>query len=289
MEYSKAAEILNRRIFTGDKRTILINIADYPERFIGLFRPTKPKAKILQNLLQSHEIRFGDAIEELLKAIISEMGYSSLEGRLQNLEGERLSLDQYFTNGEIVYFVEQKVRDDHDSTKKRGQIRNFESKLEILNKIHPDRLVGIMYFIDPELEKNKNYYLHELSDLSVFYNVPLYLFYGPELFVFLGHPELWDELISWLMRWKSELPDLPEVNFDNEPIKTSKELMGLPLSKLRRLINNKGIWDEGIIQVLFKDGTTLRLVLDEFSQKKTRPYLILSEVLKEKLDKYYGK
>ena len=127
-----------------------------------------------------------------------------------------------------------------------------------------------------------------LLNLSGFYNVPLHLFYGPELFAFLGHPILWNELISWLVRWKSELPDLPEVNFDIEPIETSREIMGLPLSKWRRLITNERLWDEGIIQVLFKDGTTLRLVLTDFSQKQTRPYHILYEVLKEKLDKYYG-
>lgn len=288
MEYSKAAKILNRHIFEGDKRSLLTSIADYPERFIGLFRPTKPKAKILQNLLQSHEIRFGDAIEELIKEIISEIGFSVLPERLQNSEGENLSLDQYFTNGEIYYFIEQKVRDDHDSTKKRGQIRNFESKLEILNRINPEHLVGIMYFVDPELEKNKNYYRQQLNDLSGFYNVPLYLFYGPELFNFLGHPKLWNELITWLERWKSELPDLPEVNFDIEPIKTSREITGLPLSKWRRLVTNDRLWNEGIIQVLFKDGATLRLVLTDFSQKHTRPYNILYEVLKEKLNKYYS-
>src|SRR3990172_5943281 len=111
MDYSNATEILNRHIFEGDKRALLARIADYPERFIGIFRPTKPKAKILQNLLQSHEIRFGDAIEELIKAIISDMGFTVLSGGLRNTDDEGLSLDQYFTDGETYYFIEQKVRD----------------------------------------------------------------------------------------------------------------------------------------------------------------------------------
>ncbi len=132
MDYSQVATILNRHIFDGDKTALLKNLADYPERFLGLFRPTKPKAKLLQNLLQSHEIRFGDAIEELLRVYLIDLGYHVLPSNLQTSSGENLSVDQYFTDGNTYYFVEQKIRDDHDSTKKRGQVRNFESKLEIL-------------------------------------------------------------------------------------------------------------------------------------------------------------
>ena len=122
MEYFRVASILNRHVFDGDKYAILENIANYPERFLGLFRPTKPKAKMLQNLLQSHEIRFGDAIEEMFRAYLVDLGHHVLPNTLQNSSGENLSLDQYFTDGKSYYFVEQKLRDDHDSTKKRGQV-----------------------------------------------------------------------------------------------------------------------------------------------------------------------
>jgi hypothetical protein len=40
----------------------------------------------------------------------------------------------------------------------------------------------------------------------------LHLFYGPEFFAHFGRTELWNDLISWLVQWKSELPDLPDVN-----------------------------------------------------------------------------
>ena len=39
-------------------------------------------------------------------------------------------LINFFKKDDVHYFVEQKVRDDHDSTKKRGQISNFEKKLD---------------------------------------------------------------------------------------------------------------------------------------------------------------
>jgi hypothetical protein len=118
LPWACASSILDRHIFEGDKRALLTNVANYPERFIGLFRPTKPRAKILQNLLQSHEIRFGDAVEELLKEMLNDMGFNILPGRLSNSQGETLSLDQYFSDEKTTNFVEQKVRDDHDSTKK---------------------------------------------------------------------------------------------------------------------------------------------------------------------------
>ncbi len=134
MNYEKFCLILNKHIFEGEKKELLRRIADNPERFIGLFRPTKPGAKILQHLLQSHEIRMGDALEEIIEEILKDVGFKVLSKSMVNEEGEQLSLDQYFTDGRIYYFIEQKVRDDHDSTKKRGQISNFETKLEILHK-----------------------------------------------------------------------------------------------------------------------------------------------------------
>lgn len=188
MNYKKFCEILNKHIFESEKKEMLRKIAEHPQRFIGMFRPTKPGAKILQHLLQSHEIRMGDAFEEVIEEILKELGFKILPKNIQNEKGEQLSLDQYFTDGEMFYFIEQKVRDDHDSTKKRGQILNFETKLEILHKKHGSSLVGIMYFIDPDLSKNKNYYLQELERLEKFYGVKLILFYGKELFGYLQHP-----------------------------------------------------------------------------------------------------
>ncbi|HOK55805.1 MAG TPA: hypothetical protein PLF90_00550 [bacterium] len=59
-------------------------LAEKPERFIGLFRPTKPGAKILQHLLQSHEIRLGDAVEEIIDEIFNEIGFKSLNKKVIN-------------------------------------------------------------------------------------------------------------------------------------------------------------------------------------------------------------
>ncbi|MCD6097341.1 restriction endonuclease [bacterium] len=287
MDYNKFCGILNKHIFEGEKRDLLKKLAERPERFIGLFRPTKPGAKILQHLLQSHEIRFGDAIEELITEIIADLGYRNLPKTIRDSNDEILSLDQYFTNDSRYYFIEQKVRDDHDSTKKRGQINNFKKKLEVLHNLHRNNLVGIMYFIDPDLTKNKNFYVEKLGDFSEFYGVELRLFYGKELFEYFDKPQVWDNIIQWLTRWKNELPDLPEINFDEDPEESFEEIRELEIRHWRKILENDTLWSEEIMQVLFRTGETLRLVSNYFREQHSTPYRSLEKLLREKLSKYY--
>lgn len=47
MNYDKFCAILNKHIFEEEKKELLRKLADNPERFVGLFRPTKPGAKVL--------------------------------------------------------------------------------------------------------------------------------------------------------------------------------------------------------------------------------------------------
>ena len=94
--------------------------AKNPDRFVGVFRSTTPRLKLLQNLLQSREIRFGDAMEEIIAILLSEMGFVNQDKRFLTSEDDDLSADQYFCSSDKTrfYLMEQKVRDDHDSTKK---------------------------------------------------------------------------------------------------------------------------------------------------------------------------
>lgn len=287
MNYERFCAILNKHIFEEEKKELLQKIAQRPERFLGLFRPTKPGAKILQHLLQSHEIRLGDAIEELIEKIIEDIGFKTLDKNIVSVTGESLSLDQYFTDGKIHYFIEQKVRDDHDSTKKRGQVSNFETKIEMLHKKHKDNLVGIMYFIDPDLSKNKRYYLEELKKLADFYGIRIYLFYGKELFDYLNHSDIWDNLLLWLKKWKDGLPELPEIDFDRAPEENFEEIKDLEVSNYRKILENEKLWEEGLIRAMFRKGATLRILLDFFKAQHSVPYGRLAELLTHRLDEYF--
>ena len=287
MNYEKFCTILNKHIFEDEKKELLRRIANNPERFIGLFRPTKPGAKILQHLLQSHEIRMGDALEQIVEEMLRDFDFKMLPKNMASEGGEPLLLDQYFRDGETYYFIEQKVRDDHDSTKKRGQVSNFETKLEVLHKKHKRKLFGIMYFIDPDLSKNKNYYIQELKRLEKFYGVKLRLFYGKELFEHFGKPKNWDDMLAWLKRWKDSLPELPEINFDATPHQSFEEIKDLELRSWRRILENETLWEEGTMKAIFRDGTTLQLLLDFFKKQHTTPYGQLANLLTKKLQKYY--
>ena len=285
MQYEKFKKIFNETIFEESKAVLIEKIAKYPNRYIGLFRPTKPKAKILQNLLQSHEIRFGDAFEEATEEYFKEFGYKILNKKFVNGDNDKLNLDQCFKTNDKVYFIEQKIRDDHDSTKKRGQISNFEKKMnEMINKYGEKNIVGIFYFIDPDLQKNKNYYKSELEKMSSDYGVELCLFYGAELFDYLDKNNIWDEILKYLEQWKKEIPDFPETNFDIDSKNSFEEIKNLSPSLYRKIFQNDVIFNE-IILTIFPEKKTLKLLLDYFSGKAKEKiiYKTISEALKKRL------
>lgn len=287
MEKEKLCKILNNHIFEDEKIDLLKKLALRPERFVGLFRPTTSEAKLLQHLSQSHEIRFGDAIEELIEFILSDVGFNTLNKNIMSNDYENLSLDQYFNDEKIHYFIEQKIRDDHDSTKKRGQISNFERKLESLYKTHNENLEGFMYFVDPMLNKNKNFYKAELKKLEDKYHIKLFLFYGKELFDYLEIPDVWDEMVINLKEWKNSLPGISEINFDDNSDNVFQEIKNLDYKYWRKIIENNQLWDEGIMIVIFPVGNTLKLIYEYFKSSNNPNFEKLANLLEERIIQYY--
>ncbi|MCS7151879.1 MAG: restriction endonuclease [Endomicrobia bacterium] len=288
ISYQEFIKILNKHVILQQKVDLLETLAENPERFIGLFRPTKPLGKILQHILQANEIKFGDAIEEILELIIKRLDYVILEKSIRAKDKKMtLKFDQCFKKNSLFYLIEQKLRDDHDSSKKRGQIENFEQKIDYLYKVYGKNLIAIFYFIDPELAKNKNYYESEINKLKEFYGINIYLFYGKELFSFLGIPEFWDKMLKWLKNWKDSLPELPEVNFDKNPEESFEEIKELELRYWRKILDNEKLWTEGIIKVIFPTGKTLKLLSKSFSELNLPAYKKIAGMLKDKLEKYF--
>lgn len=283
MQYNQFKQIFNETIFEKSKADLLEKIANNPSRYIGLFRPTKPKAKILQNLLQSHEIRFGDAFEYAIEEYLRLKDCEILQKRYVLDNGDVLVVDQCFRKDGRVYFIEQKVRDDHDSTKKRGQISNFEKKLDILLSKYPGQhLCGIFYFIDPDLVKNKNYYLAELKKMTADYGVETYIFYGRSLFDYLGYSDIWIEILAYLESWRKEIPDFPEINFDLDADHTFEEIKDIRPLVYRKLLENDNIFND-IVLTLFPQKTTLKLLLNYFSNKTETIYTTMANNLANRL------
>ena len=54
MNHQEFKNVFQEKTFNRSKKDLIEKIAKFPERYIGLFRPTKPKIKIIQNLTQSY-------------------------------------------------------------------------------------------------------------------------------------------------------------------------------------------------------------------------------------------
>ncbi|VEU77042.1 hypothetical protein [Mycoplasmopsis columbina] len=69
MKHSKK---LDNKIAYGENlyTTLIEKIIYEPHRYVSNFRLSNPKEKIIQNLSQSREIKFGDFIEEIANLYI---------------------------------------------------------------------------------------------------------------------------------------------------------------------------------------------------------------------------
>lgn len=219
----------------------------------------------------------------MIEKYLQNKGCEILPKKFTTKSGDTLNIDQCFRKNNKIYFIEQKVRDDHDSTKKRGQIENFEKKLDTMLSHYKEKgLIGIFYFIDPDLVKNKNFYVVELEKMTADYNVETQIFYGKPLFDYLGYPDIWKEILIYLVEWKKEIPDLPEINFDLDAQHTFEEIKDLKPLVFRKLLENEAIFKE-IVLTLFPKKKTLKLLRQYFSQKEGSIYKTLVMKLNENI------
>lgn len=278
IDYHQFKATFDNEIFSDARAKLVQSIADRPERYVGLFRATLPETKLRQNLLQSHEIRFGNAFEKVLTHYLIAAGWQPLISPLQGQDKNQLEPDLLLHKSGQILLAEVKVRDDHDSTKKRGQIENFRQKVFALLQAHgPALKLGFFHFIDPNMVKNKNYYRDSLADFARELRQPsshaaaspalqLHVTYGPEFFNLLGLPAAWEEIVRHLHHWRSQLPREPDLNFDNDPAASAAELIKLSPRTWEKLFDNAEVVAE-ILPVIFPWGTTLRYLLGQLQQQ----------------------
>ncbi len=226
ISYEEFCELLSKHIQSGDEfyLNLLKNVIDNPSRYCGLFRLSNAKSKLIQNVTQSKEIKFGDIVEELATEYIERLGYQNFNKYLgADDKGDILNVDQYFTDGSTIYLAEMKIRDDHDSSKKRGQYSNFQKKINLVRKLNPDaRIDASMWFVDDSLVKNKNYY-KEMMESDNFENCTLHLYYGDEFFHSLRNGDkAWEEFIQILTQYRI---DNSNVDVDIPDFASSKEML----------------------------------------------------------------
>ena len=216
--YDNFTRELNERIKSDDEffYELLITVIKNPERYTGIFRVSNARTKLIQNVTQSREIKFGGFMEDIITQYISAMGYENLSKKIS----DELEADQLFVMNEKICLIEQKIRDDHDSTKKRGQYDNFSKKYTALKGKYPGHEVtAVMWFIDDSLKKNRRYYTEHAESESL-RGVSIHIIYGGELFTeIFGRPDVWEEICAHLSRNKSERSReiLTVPDFDTSP------------------------------------------------------------------------
>jgi hypothetical protein len=264
IEYSEFTKTLNKRIKLGKEffLNLMNKVIDDPTRYVGLFRLSNTKTKIIQNVTQSNEIKFGDFMEEIVTEYIKLQGYTPHEkwlGADQN--GDILNSDQLFSYENDLYLVEQKIRDDHDSTKKRGQFLNFIKKINLLRTQYPGKhIIGIMWFIDDSKKKNINYYRTEMSKFSK-EDIELRLFYGADFFNSLHNGDkAWEELVNHLKTYRnnqgSEVLNIPDFDTSDEVYEALLEISSL---RWRKLISNSDLYI-ALREELFPTGFNINRV-----------------------------
>ncbi|OCR92515.1 HpyAIV family type II restriction enzyme [Campylobacter fetus] len=263
MNYNFFKNTLNSRIFGDDLNyEILLTVLNNPKRYIGLFRITNAKTKLIQNLTQSCEIKFGDFLEEILTEYINEMGYENLNKQIGlDEENNPLNADQIFQKENIIYLIEQKVRDDHDSTKKRGQYANLVKKIRCLKHNFPNSIIcANMWFSDDSLKKNKKYYT-EMINSNTDSMITISLHYGKEIFENLfDRIDIWDELISHLQQNKiersKEILSVPDFDSSSEILEALLKIKRNEPKLIKKLLSNKPEFIE-LKNELFPTGKNL--------------------------------
>lgn len=146
-------------------QSIIINILkENPSRLFNKFSTVNFSDKLITAYGQSLQIKTGYFLEEIIKNFFEDLGAKYLPRRtIPNYD-----CDQLFQFDNKTILIEQKILDDHDSTKKIGQIMNYLAKKEYLEQ-HYENVITIMWFINDESHKNRNYYLTKISKNELLY------------------------------------------------------------------------------------------------------------------------
>ena len=264
LEYKDFVDELKLTVYKNAKADLINKVASNPDRYIGIFRPTSPELKLIQNITQSHEISFGDFIEDIITNYLGKY-YTNLPKRA-NYQGEEILFDQLFEYNNKIIMIEQKMRDDHDSTKKRGQFENFLKKVSYLKETYPDKNIEAgMWFVDQSLVKNRKYYLQKIEE-NQNNGAKLNLFYGDEFTKYLEKETIWDEMTEYLLQWKMSEDSKIELNFEKDWEETKQELLeNVSKNSWKKIINNKDVVKE-ILPILFPSGK-YKEILDELNIK----------------------
>jgi hypothetical protein len=281
--------IVHQHFQIGERFWLLSQMVKRPERFPVCFYSAHPADVLRFHLLVRQERLWRKALKEIIAALLEHYGYHRLDNRI-NVSGKTMKCDHYVLspNGSFAVLIEQRVKDDHDSSKARRQWReNFAPKVCALYQKHDKNLIAVTYFIDPTFRKNFDIYSQEAERLKSKLNLlTIHIWYGQELFENLpfANPKDWDAIIEWLHEWRKRLPKLPEVNWETEEAITElQDIARRNPSLWEKLAMQEQLWAEGYLDVLFPTRKGLFAILNTLSGQSGRRHQKASNALRKRL------
>lgn len=238
MNYKRFKEIADKNMPSGVDLylSVIENIFKTPARFVSQFSITPPKFAVVRNIEASRVIRLGNIIEDVLTDMLEEVGFVNLPKSI----APNLMCDQHFKDADgNVYLIEQKVRDDHDSSKKRGQIENFKKKVTCLQEKNVN-VQSAIWFSDPAFKKNRKYYTEEIANIE-----NAHLYYGEDMFCseFIGHPEIYTQLIEYLAEYRNNQQNVDriadELDTSDDAAKAIAKMCGYSEKSIIRKMTNE--------------------------------------------------
>jgi hypothetical protein len=102
--------------------------------------------------------------------------------------------------------------------------------------------------------------------------------------LFLKLNGVWEEILQNLKQWKTELPEMPEINFDLNAHNSFQEIKDINPTWIRTILKNDVIFKE-IIMSIFPEKKTLNLLLNYYEKRSKEKiiYKTLYDLLKMRI------
>ena len=170
---------------------------------------------LMYNTLNVRQIILGSKVEEIADSVVQEvLGFEVLPKEVtytkKNGKKKVGKADHVWrTTNEDVYVVEQKLRDNHDNTKKDGQVADFNAKVKAFRDLYPNKnVVGVFWFVDDTVKVSRKTLQKTLIENST-------VRYGCEIFHDIDDGCLAFEKI--LNEIENRRNDDLVINFDTDP------------------------------------------------------------------------
>lgn len=259
---------------------IIDKMVHKPELLTGFKKINTFSLRMYASFGQANNIKYGTVLEKYFNKYLEELGWEILDRdytltneekiKYQN-DSNRVNVDLVAKYDDTVIFIEQKILDNHDSTKKTGQLRNFQEKATVIQRNYPNNdIYGFEWFIDDSQVKNgSNWQIHneEFEIDHPEYKDKLFVVYGKELedklttITKVNHSEMLNSFDAFMKNWHlSHGRELPAIEFDRYPIDVVDCLKQHSYKKVYDMFTNEDLIEQ-IHPIIFPNNQVYKAYL----------------------------